>query len=78
MRALDALKSTFTRVLTRSKSTFTRVFTDYGGEPSQVGCCRLAHFGRAFNTFYVANKYAFPGEEQALNFVFATSHTRWL
>jgi tellurite resistance protein len=31
-------------------------------------------FGYAFNAFYVANKYAFPGDEQALNFAFATSH----
>jgi tellurite resistance protein len=31
-------------------------------------------FGRAFATFYLSQKYAFPGEEQALNFRFATSH----
>ena len=29
---------------------------------------------RFFAAFYLANKYAFPGEEQALNFAFATSH----
>ena len=28
-------------------------------------------FGHAFAAFYLANKYAFPGEEQALNFTFA-------
>jgi tellurite resistance protein len=31
-------------------------------------------FGHAFAAFYLTNKYAFPGEEQALNFAFATSH----
>jgi hypothetical protein len=31
-------------------------------------------FGHAFAAFYLDNKYAFPGEEQALNFAFATSH----
>jgi hypothetical protein len=31
-------------------------------------------FGYAFNAFYRDNKYAFPGEEGALNFAFATSH----
>ena len=25
-------------------------------------------FGHAFAAFYLTNKYAFPGEEQALNF----------
>ena len=28
-------------------------------------------FGHAFAAFYRANKYAFPGEEEALNFAFA-------
>jgi ubiquinone biosynthesis protein Coq4 len=31
-------------------------------------------FGHGFAGFYLANKYAFPGEPQALNFAFATSH----
>jgi hypothetical protein len=31
-------------------------------------------FGHAFAEFYVANKYAFPGEATALNFAFATPH----
>jgi hypothetical protein len=31
-------------------------------------------FGWAFAEFYLTNKYAFPGEEQALNFEFATRH----
>jgi hypothetical protein len=31
-------------------------------------------FGHAFATFYLSQKYAFPGEEQALNFEFATPH----
>jgi tellurite resistance protein len=31
-------------------------------------------FGRTFAVFYLSQKYAFPGEEQALNFKFATSH----
>jgi tellurite resistance protein len=31
-------------------------------------------FGHAFATFYLANKYAFPGEESALNISFAVPH----
>ena len=31
-------------------------------------------FGHAFAAFYRANKYAFPGEEEALNFAFAAPH----
>ena len=31
-------------------------------------------FGHAFAEFYLKQKYAFPGEEQALNFKFATPH----
>jgi hypothetical protein len=31
-------------------------------------------FGRGFADFYQTNKYAFPGEEQALNYEFATRH----
>jgi hypothetical protein len=31
-------------------------------------------FGHAFAIFYISQKYAFPGEEQALNFTFATAH----
>jgi hypothetical protein len=31
-------------------------------------------FGHAFHAFYRDHKYAFPGEEQALNFAFATCH----
>jgi hypothetical protein len=31
-------------------------------------------FGHAFAEFYLTQKYAFPGEEQALNFTFATAH----
>jgi tellurite resistance protein len=31
-------------------------------------------FGHAFAHFYLSQKYAFPGEEQALNFTFATAH----
>jgi tellurite resistance protein len=31
-------------------------------------------FGHAFAEFYLSQKYAFPGEEQALNFEFATPH----
>jgi ubiquinone biosynthesis protein Coq4 len=31
-------------------------------------------FGRAFADFYAQNKYAFPGEEAALNYAFATAH----
>jgi hypothetical protein len=31
-------------------------------------------FGHAFATFYLSQKYAFPGEEQALNFNFAAPH----
>jgi hypothetical protein len=31
-------------------------------------------FGHAFAVFYLSQKYAFPGEEQALNFKFATPH----
>jgi hypothetical protein len=31
-------------------------------------------FGHTFAVFYLSQKYAFPGEEQALNFKFATPH----
>ena len=31
-------------------------------------------FGHAFATFYLANKYAYPGEENALNINFAVPH----
>ncbi len=31
-------------------------------------------FGHTFAIFYLSQKYAFPGEEQALNFKFATPH----
>ena len=31
-------------------------------------------FGHAFAAFYLSQKYAFPGEEQALNFNFAAPH----
>jgi hypothetical protein len=31
-------------------------------------------FGHIFATFYLSQRYAFPGEEQALNFKFATPH----
>jgi hypothetical protein len=55
-------------------------YKDAGADPALAARFRALSnlpketFGHAFAAFYLANKYAFPGEEQALNFEFATRH----